>query len=432
MQVQTESINFTQRYVWALLLVAIVATVSLATLLWALKTAETTALIVNDSGKQRILSQRIASLGQNYFSHFSNGEQSDSKRVQSLLIDAINEMENTNQRLSSGELNEAVAFTPSEQINELYFGQSDVKHRVEIYLGLSRQLLDSNNTLELSDTLREVLMMSEALLPDLNAIVLQYQKEGEEKVAFIKYIEQIAWIFTIFTLLIIVIFIFQPMANTLRILFEKVEGNRNYLEQEIKLRTYDLEQANAKLQYSASHDPLTGLNNRLNLEHDLESILSHYHDNGVPFAVLMLDIDWFKKVNDNYGHDMGDFVLKELSALVRKAIRDGDKAYRAGGEEFVIILNRISHSQAMEKAQLLRQSIQEHPFVFGEHTLNITISGGLYHPTWHDKMDFHDVLKLVDNALYEAKRSGRNRIVETESSLSNSSSMLPLDITSVI
>ncbi|MBV5348375.1 GGDEF domain-containing protein [bacterium] len=276
---------------------------------------------------------------------------------------------------------------------------------------MANKLLISKNTDQYNEILHDLSMMSNTLLVDLNEIVLQYQKEGEEKIAVIQNLELIAWIITLLTLLIEVIFIFQPMANTLRTLFQKEMWNKNYLEQEIQIRTYSLEQANEKLQYSASHDPLTGLNNRLNLEHELESLISHYRENRIPFAVLMLDIDWFKKVNDNYGHDIGDFVLKELATLIRGAIRSEDSAYRAGGEEFVIILNRISQVQAIEKAEALRHSIEEHSFVLGEVELRITISGGLYHPKWVEATDLHDVLKLSDNSLYEAKHLGRNRIV---------------------
>ncbi len=422
---ETYNINLTKRYVLALSLIALLSTIAFVTIHWALKTTEATALTVNMSGKQRMLSQRISSLGQHYFIHFQNGERSDSKKIKFLLIDAINEMQDANNRLSSGHLSESLSFTPSAQMNELYFGKIGIKRRVDIYLKFANKVLYPENTQHFKESLHDLTMMSDSLLPDLNAIVFQYQKEGEEKISLVGNIELAAWIITIMSLLMIVIFIFQPMVNTLRSLFQKEVWNKNYLEQEIQIRTFSLEQANDKLQYSASHDPLTGLNNRLNLERELETLISHYRENRIPFAVLMLDIDWFKKVNDNYGHDMGDFVLKELALLIGRAIRSEDSAYRAGGEEFVIILNRISQSQAMEKAEALRQSVAEHLFAFGGHELNITISGGLYHPKWLEAMDFHDVLKLSDKALYEAKHLGRNRTVAAELSSLDISSILP-------
>lgn len=424
MPVETFKINFTKRYVLALLLIAFLSSGAFLILHFALKTAESTALIVNISGKQRMLSQRVASLAQHYSSHVSYGNISDAKETKISLLKAIDEMQDANNRLSTGQITETVTFTPSTTINNLYFGKVDTKHRVDDYLRLANKLLISKNTDQYNEILHDLSMMSNTLLVDLNEIVLQYQKEGEEKISVIQNLELIAWIITLLTLLIEVIFIFQPMANTLRTLFQKEMWNKNYLEQEIQIRTYSLEQANEKLQYSASHDPLTGLNNRLNLEHELESLISHYRENRIPFAVLMLDIDWFKKVNDNYGHDMGDFVLKELATLIRGAIRSEDSAYRAGGEEFVIILNRISQAQAIEKAEALRYSIEEHSFVLGEIELKITISGGLYHPKWLEATTLHEVLKLSDNALYEAKHLGRNRIVAAQTSSLELSSML--------
>ena len=424
MPAETFKIDFTKRYVLALLLIAFLSSGAFFILHFALKTAESTALIVNISGKQRMLSQRVASLAQHYSSHVSHGNISDAKETKISLLKAIDEMQDANNRLSTGQINETVTFTPSAAINNLYFGKVDTKHRVDDYLRLANKLLISQNSDQYNEILHDLSMMSDALLVDLNEIVLQYQKEGEEKIAVIQNLELIAWIITLLTLLMEVIFIFQPMANTLRTLFQKEMWNKNYLEQEIQIRTYSLEQANEKLEYSASHDPLTGLNNRLNLEHELETLISHYRENRIPFAVLMLDIDWFKKVNDNYGHDMGDFVLKELAILIRGAIRSEDSAYRAGGEEFVIILNRISQAQAIEKAEALRHSIEEHSFVLGEIELNITISGGLYHPKWLEAMDLHEVLKLSDNALYEAKHLGRNRIVAAQTSSLELSSIL--------
>lgn len=262
-------------------------------------------------------------------------------------------------------------------------------------------------------------------LKKAESTILIVNMSDKQSIERIENIALIAWIVIIFTLLMEVIFIFQPMAKTLRKFFQKEIWNKNYLEQEVQIRTYSLEQANEKLEYNASHDPLTGLNNRLNLERELENLLFHYRLNGIPFAVLMLDIDWFKKVNDNYGHDVGDFVLKELSTLIHDAIRTEDSAYRAGGEEFVIILNRISEAEAMEKAEAICRIVQEHSFNIGENNLNMTISCGVYHPKWCEAIDIHGIMKFADNALYEAKHLGRNRVVAAQSAFTEITSVLP-------
>jgi len=417
-QPQTYNINFTKRYIVAISLIAILATGAFYILHLALKESDSTALVVNISGKQRMLSQRIASLSQ-YYHFLSTSNQSHVLRdeIATDLKKAIQEMHVANRALSTGQLNHESSVRLSREMRDFYFGDTNLKNRIEKYLEKTSTIFEINNIKSREALVNETVMDSRMLLPDLHAAVLQYQKEGEENVAKIRLLETVAWILTLFTLMLEVIFIFQPMANTLRILFKKEEDSRNYLEQEILIRTHSLEKANEKLKYTASHDPLTGLNNRLNLEHELENLLIHYHDNGVPFAVLMLDIDWFKKVNDNYGHDVGDFVLKELSMLISVAIRNEDRAYRAGGEEFVVILNRISEEQAIAKAQKIRQAIEKHIFVFEDYAFNITISGGLYHPLWTEANDIHTVMKLADNALYAAKKAGRNCIVEAQVSV---------------
>lgn len=219
------------------------------------------------------------------------------------------------------------------------------------------------------------------------------------------------WILTCLTLLLEVIFIFRPMNKKIEELFDELILNDKNLEVEIERRTLNLEQTNAKLQMLASHDPLTGLKNRLNLERDLESLLFHFKEHHYPFAVAMIDIDWFKKINDNYGHDIGDKVLKELSFLITNAIRSEDSAYRAGGEEFVIIFNRISSTQAIEKMESLRQMVEKYSFESDGITMHLTISGGLYHPDWIKVDRVQNILKLSDEALYQAKHLGRNKVV---------------------
>jgi diguanylate cyclase (GGDEF)-like protein len=208
-----------------------------------------------------------------------------------------------------------------------------------------------------------------------------------------------------------VLFIFQPMANKIQNLFQELMWNQQNLEQQIAIRTLSLEQANRKLMQIASHDPLTGLKNRLNLEKDLESLILHYRQHHAPYAVAMLDIDWFKKINDTYGHDTGDFVLRDMAKILIENVRDDDSVYRAGGEEFVILFNRITHDEALHKANTIRLKLQEHLVVFKEYEIRITISGGLYHPDNVSTDSVQEILKCADVALYEAKHEGRNRIV---------------------
>lgn len=408
-------INFTKRYVLALMLIAFLSIGAFFILNFALKTSDFTALIVNKSAKQRMYSQRIASFAQQYYMYtYVKKNSFELKTIQFTLEKAMKEMGQANNALSSGNINKDVHIKLSSTMTDIYFGDTNLKKRVDDYLNLSKQLTNTHTQKEAFEILDHLLLLSNPLLVDLNGAVFQYQKEGEENIANIRYLESFALIVTLFTLLMEVIFIFQPMANMIRLFIQNEKSHNDYLEQEIKIRTYNLELANQKLRYSASHDPLTGLNNRFNLEQELENILLNYRINHIPFAVLMLDIDWFKKVNDSYGHNTGDYVLKQLSTLLSGAIRIEDSAYRTGGEEFVIILNRISETQAMEKAEEIRHIIEEYPCIYDGYTFNITISCGVYHTALVDAEDVHEIKKLVDNALYVAKHSGRNRVVSAK------------------
>lgn len=201
------------------------------------------------------------------------------------------------------------------------------------------------------------------------------------------------------------------MAHAIKMLFQKASWQYHELEQQVKARTLDLEQSNQKLFHLASHDPLTGLKNRLHMEDELDRLMLHYKINHLPYAVAMLDIDWFKKINDTYGHDAGDFVLRELAKLFLSTIRQEDTIFRSGGEEFVIIFNRIKSEDAFNRCELLRQRIEAHTFIYKDETFKLTISGGIYHPEGKEVLSVREVLKHADNALYLAKSKGRNRIV---------------------
>jgi len=404
--------NFTQRYALAILLIALLSSAAFYILHCALKFSDSSALVLNISGQQRMLSQRIVSQSQQYYFYtFNKKLEKEVQTIKSDLYASMEEMRDANERLSSGKLSNGNNVEISNEIQELYFGKIQLKIQIDEYLTLVDCLLHAKSKQEAEVVLDAIILSSDAILPYLNTVVAQYQLESEEQLAMIYNLEFTAWILTFFVLMLEVIFIFQPMANKIRELFQKVVWNRHNLLQEIEIRTLSLEQANEKLSHLASHDPLTGLKNRLNLEEELAGLMKHHKIHRLPYAVVMLDIDWFKKINDTYGHDAGDFVLCELSKIFLTSVRPQDSVYRAGGEEFVIVFNRITKEQAFDKSEKIRQTIQDHPFIYNEHEFDVTISAGVYHPDIIEIDTLQEVLKLADNALYEAKRSGRNKIV---------------------
>lgn len=408
MQAQELKSSFTKRYVIAISFIALLASSAYYVVNLALKASNSTVLALNISEKQQILLQRVVSYAQQYYFHiYVERNHLDAKAIRVKLLDAMDEMVQANRALSLGRDDKL-----SPEMHSLYYEDTLLKNRVEEYFVLVRRFSTEQSQHEAVSLLEQILELSDPLSRDLNTVHLQYQKEGEENISVFIHLEAMIWLIILITLLFEVIFVFQPMANTIRELFQKVIWDQENLEQQISLRTMRLEHANLKLMQLASHDPLTGLKNRLNMERDLEELILQYEKNHLPYAVLMLDIDWFKKINDNYGHDAGDFVLCEISKIMLESIRVQDSVYRAGGEEFVVIFNRITRDQAIEKAEAIRLGVQNHRFIFSDQDIQCTISGGLYHPDILKSFSVQGVLKLADNALYEAKDAGRNTIVE--------------------
>jgi two-component system cell cycle response regulator len=159
-------------------------------------------------------------------------------------------------------------------------------------------------------------------------------------------------------------------------------------------------------------DALTGLHNRRYMETHLATLAEQASSRGKPLALMMLDIDFFKVINDNYGHDAGDDVLREFAVRIRKSIRGIDLACRYGGEEFVIVMPETDLHVAGMVAERLRRSIAGETFAVnkGANRIEVTISIGL--STLDRKGEpVADVLKRADTALYRAKHDGRNRVV---------------------
>ncbi|MFD2407060.1 GGDEF domain-containing protein [Azorhizophilus paspali] len=153
------------------------------------------------------------------------------------------------------------------------------------------------------------------------------------------------------------------------------------------------------------HRPLTGLVNR----RGQQFALKRWQEQQQPFAVIALDIDHFKQVNDNHGHDVGDQVLQHVSHLMDSVSRSSDLVCRSGGEEFVLLLPETSLEAATQVAERLRGLISHTQAPTGAF---VTISAGVAH--WPGSASsVPTVLKLADEALYRAKRNGRNRVVVT-------------------
>ena len=174
----------------------------------------------------------------------------------------------------------------------------------------------------------------------------------------------------------------------------------------------ELTHTNDVLSAIALSDPLTELNNRRAFEWELPRQIQNARNRNAPLSIMMLDVDLFKRINDTYGHLVGDRALQLFSARLRHNLRFYDTAFRYGGEEFVVILSDTDREETVTIANRLCQLIGEQPFAINDGLdLNVTVSAGiaLLKPT--DDPKGTSLLQRADNRLLQAKAQGRNRVI---------------------
>ena len=164
-----------------------------------------------------------------------------------------------------------------------------------------------------------------------------------------------------------------------------------------------------KLVEKNMRDGLTGVYNRRFLDTKIQEEFSRHKRYERPFSLIMCDIDHFKNVNDTYGHQCGDIVIKQISAKIGSMLRDTDFLARYGGEEFCCLLPEANLDEAFNLAERLRQAIEQDDIDFDGQPLKITVSFGVAY--MHDEIESAEsLLQKADGALYAAKESGRNRV----------------------
>lgn len=171
------------------------------------------------------------------------------------------------------------------------------------------------------------------------------------------------------------------------------------------------ESADARNETLALTDELTGLHNRRHIQHTLHQQLAQAQRSGQPLGLLLLDVDWFKRINDEHGHLSGDRVLRELAAHLRAELRTQDIIGRWGGEEFMALLPGTSLAQAQQLAERLRQSIERVRFHGHDgQSLQVSVSMGVHSSQHGAHASAEQLVREADGALYRAKAQGRNRV----------------------
>jgi len=164
-----------------------------------------------------------------------------------------------------------------------------------------------------------------------------------------------------------------------------------------------------KMELLANTDLLTELPNRRGMYQQLHAHHELFIRRGVNFSVVLTDIDHFKRINDTYGHDCGDYILREIARLFRGRFRQYDAISRWGGEEFLFMHPDTNEADAASIAEEIRHAIETHRFIFNDHPIYITMTFGVAQHMENSSID--GTIKRADDALYEGKQTGRNRVV---------------------
>ncbi len=184
----------------------------------------------------------------------------------------------------------------------------------------------------------------------------------------------------------------------------------SYLEQLTRQSAITINRANtySKVLQYATLDALTNLNNRRQFEVRLKQEIAITKRQKNPLCAMMVDIDFFKKVNDTYGHASGDAVLRTVASIIKEHLRESDIPSRYGGEEFAVLLPYTHIEEAKIVGERLRKAVETTPIPIDKKNINVTISMGL--AEFSPQETGEDLFKRADSALYEAKESGRNRV----------------------
>lgn len=193
-----------------------------------------------------------------------------------------------------------------------------------------------------------------------------------------------------------------------QVLYKSREQQR-LIQRELKQQIEANQQLQEQLQEQANRDPLTGLYNRRYLDDSLNREIARCLRQGDPLSLILIDLDHFKAVNDDYGHNAGDRVINQLAMVLTTLSRTSDIVCRFGGEEFLVVLPGTGLEAAEARAEEYRRLFKNTPTSFDDTTLSVTLSAGV--ACSYQELPPEELIRQADEALYRAKEAGRNRVV---------------------
>jgi len=339
--------------------------------------------------QERALIEQISSSSAK---HYTLGEELDFD----LMKQAIEQASANHEKIINSVQESSLLNPKSKSLQEAYFEQPFYLHdNIEAYLSQAKIYTSyeaADKSIERVEAHNFLQRKARSLLqPILNKTLADYQNEVISKIATYHMIQLCGLFFVLLVLFFEAAFIFHPLATRTRIYHNML------LKQ-------------------ALEDPLTGLSNRRAFMNRSEAAKTRAYRDNEQMIVALTDLDHFKSVNDTYGHDIGDAVLKHFSAVLKKSLRGGDIIGRIGGEEFAVVLPRTNYETGKEALERLCHDVENNPcpYVSDDGTdelLTYTVSIGFTNISFNNEMSIDELLKKADEALYEAKEGGRNRAV---------------------
>jgi len=330
------------------------------------------AHIINISGKQRMLSQKTALIAKRFY-------ETDKREFNEHLIELYELMKQDHNEIVS-------KYLTFERAATIYHNSpANLKNKIDHYLRLLFKFINNGDL----KTLEEIEKASFDLLPHINKAVNVFENESNEITKDLMGRERFILFGTLLTLVFEALIIVIPI---IRISLRK----DSELRQLVAERTRELEELSVT-------DQLTRIFNRRKIDSILMSEVEQARRYNHSFSLILIDIDNFKKVNDNYGHQTGDYVLQTISSLFSSSVRKSDLVGRWGGEEFLI----ISLEEDLEKVRVFSEKLRS--LVESQHFDQVgvvTCSFGVAHYVQGDTVD--SLLSRTDVALYDAKAAGRN------------------------
>lgn len=371
-------------YSAALALIAVLALASHFLVDRIVALESTTSTVVKIAARQTTLSQRISGLS----FQFAMSSESEREQLEPLLRRAIGLMRSSHEALIRGDEQLGIPERIPDEVDNIYFSEDGgLDQRVRRFLVLAEDFLnlpsvqvDPRN----QGLVRLMGASQDTLLDELTRAVTAYEEASKQNIQQLRTTMYGLIIGLLIILLLEAVFVFRPLF-------------RNLVKQRESL--FDM----------ARRDPLTGCLNRRSIIDAAANEIARFRRYKKPLTFAMLDIDYFKKVNDTHGHSAGDQVLKELVRLAENTVRTTDIFGRIGGEEFAVVLPETDLQGAQIMAEKLRASIENHAVDVAGTPIKFTVSIGLGEALESDRSE-QQALSRADNALYQAKNAGRNRV----------------------